>query len=85
MTSIGGVVYKKFTIFEIFVAYLSEFLIFLRVFLVARSYRVLVIKSRVLIMGALVTQETRLKVPCLAVFCDFGYFLGCLFCQKSLA
>ena len=64
VTIIGEMVYKKYMIFEVFEAYLSEFLIFLyKIFLVARSYRVLVIN-----MGALVTLERRLKVPILAVF-----------------
>ena len=69
MTIIGGMVYKKYTIFEVFGAYLSEFLIFLpENFLVARSYQVLVINIKSLIMGALVILKTRLKVPILAVF-----------------
>ena len=57
---------------------------FMKSFLVARSYRVLVINIKSLIMGALVTLETRLKVPILAIFDDFGHFLSCLFRHKPL-
>ena len=43
VNNIGGLVYKKTMIFEVFGEYLSEFLIFAhKVCLVARSYRVLV-------------------------------------------
>ena len=56
MTIIEGVVYKKSMIFEVFREYICEFFIFLREnFLVARSYRVLVIDVKSVIMEALVT------------------------------
>ena len=51
-------------IFEVLGEYLSKFLLFLReIFLVARSYRVLVINIKTLIMSDLFTLETKLKVP----------------------
>ena len=71
MTITGGVMYKKFMIFVcvFFLEYLGDLLTFLReIFLVAGSYLVVVIDIKVLIMGAPVTLETRLKVPILAVF-----------------
>ena len=43
-------------------------------FFVVRSYRVLVIKIKILIIGALGTLETRLKVPILAIFWRFWAF-----------
>ena len=86
MTIIGGVVYKKSMIFKVFGVYLSEFLIFLHeTFLVVRSCRVLVTNIKVLIMGALVTLETRHKVPILGIFDNFGHILSCLFRPKRLA
>ena len=69
MTIIGGVVYKKSMIFKVFGVYLSEYFFFMKSFLVVRSYRVLVINIKILIMGPLVTLGTRLNVPILA---DFG-------------
>ena len=55
---------------------IHDFRVFLRISqwvfdissLIARSYRVLVINIKSLIMGDLVTLETRLKVPIFAVF-----------------
>ena len=63
-------------IFKVFGVYLSELsLIFLHeIFLVVRSYRVLVTKIKSLIMGALLTLETRLKVPILVIFLTIGAF-----------
>ena len=69
VTIIEGVVYKKSMIFEFSCEYLSEYVTFLcKIFLVARSYLVVVINIKTLTMGALVTLETRLKLPILAVF-----------------
>ena len=63
-----------------FGVYLNEFLIFLHeIFLVVRSYRVLDINIKFLIMGALFTLKTRLKDPFLPFFDDFGHFSSCLF------
>ena len=52
VTIIGGVVYKNSMIFKVFGVYLSEFLT----------------NIKILIMGALVTLETRLKILILAIF-----------------
>ena len=41
---------------------------FMKLFLIVRSYQVLVIEINILIMSALVTLETRLKVPIMAIF-----------------
>ena len=47
---------------------------FVKSFLVARSYPFLVININILIIGALGTLETRLKVPILAIFWRFWAF-----------
>ena len=63
-------------IFEVFRAYLREFSIFFReIFMVARSHRVLAADIKSLLISALVSLETRLKVP------NFGHFLTiiCIF------
>ena len=52
----------------------SSWYFFMKSFLVVRSYRVLVINIKVLIMGALGTLETRLKVPILGIFWRFWAF-----------
>ena len=53
-----------------FMRNLCKFLIFLHeIFLIARSYRVIVTTTKSLIIGALVTMERRLKFPILSVFC----------------
>ena len=67
--------------------YIGKFLIFLRetLFFIARCYLVVVININILIMGALMTLETRLKVPILDVFDDFGHFSSCLFWHQPLA
>ena len=44
-------------------------------FLLVRSYRVLVINIKILIIGALGTLETRLKVPIFAIFEVFRAYL----------
>ena len=44
-----------------------------------------VINIKILLMGALVNLETRLKVPILTVFDNFGHFPGFLFWHKHLA
>ena len=59
MTIIGGVVYKKYMIFKVF---------FAKFFSVARSYLVVVIIIKMLIMGALVNLETRFKVRFLKIW-----------------
>ena len=72
-TIIGRVVYKKSTIFEVFWEYLSElWYFFVKSFLVARFYLVIVINIKILIIGALVTLGTRIKSP------DFGHFCATL-------
>ena len=56
-------------IFEVFRAYLREFLIFFHeIFMVARSHQVLAADIKSLFISALVSLETRLKVPILAIF-----------------
>ena len=72
VTIIGGIVYKRSMIFEVFESNLGKFLIFLReIVLVARSCLVVVINIKILIIDALVTLEASLKVPILAVFLRF--------------
>ena len=69
MTITGGVVYKKSMIFKVFGVYLSEFLIFLHeIFFGSKNLTSSFDKYKILIMGALGTLETRLKVPILAIF-----------------
>ena len=51
-----------------FRAYLREFSIFFTEFFSTRSYRVLAVDTKKLIVSALVALETRLKVPILAIF-----------------
>ena len=75
VTIIGGKVYKKSMIFEVFWECLGEFLIFVReIFLVARSYLVCCDNIKSLIKGAPVTLEMRIKFPILAVFWRFWLF-----------
>ena len=75
MTIIGGVVYKKFMIFKVFGVYLSEFLIFLHeIFFGSKILPSSCDNIKILIMGALVTLETRLKVSILAIFDGFCLF-----------
>ena len=52
---------------------------FMKSILVARSYWVLMINIKSLIMVALVTLEMRLKVQILAFFDYLGHFSSCLF------
>ena len=88
VTIIVGMVYKRSIIFEAFWEYLGKFLIFFRkIFFVAKSYLVVVININILIMDALVTLETSLKVPILAVFYDFWHkhlAFTMIFPQKKL-
>ena len=62
---------------------------FIKSLLVVRSYRAFVINMKTLIISALVTLETRLKMTILAVFVtifdDFGHLSSCLFWHKLLA
>ena len=74
VTIIGGMVDKKSIIFEVFWKYRSKFLIFLHVIVLARSYRILVINIKSLIIDGLATLETSLKVPILVVFWQFWAF-----------
>ena len=86
MAIIEGVVYKKFMTFKVFGVYLSEFLIFLHeIFFCSKILPSSCEKHQILIIGALVTLGTRLKVPILAIFDDFGHFSSCLFWHKPLA
>ena len=56
-------------IFEDFRAYLKEFSIFSHeIYMVARSYQILAADIKSLLISALVSLETRLKVPILAIF-----------------
>ena len=75
VTIIGGVLNKKSMIFR-FLEYMSAtfWYFFMKTFLVLRSYRVLVINIKILIMSPLVTLKTRLKVLILAVFWQFWAF-----------
>ena len=62
----------------------SFWYIFMKSFLIASSYRVLVINIKSLIMGPLVILKTRLKVL-IWFFWPFGHFLSCLFWHKPVA
>ena len=58
-------------VFEVFRAYLREFLTFFHeIFMVARSCG----RNKKLLVSALVSLEKRLKVPILAIFDDFWHF-----------
>ena len=60
---------RKFAIFEVFRAYLRDFSIFFHeINIIARSFRVLAADIKSLLVSALVSLETRLKVPILAIF-----------------
>ena len=75
VTIIGGVVYMKSMIFEGFWKYLNDFwYFFTKSFFIARSYPVLVINIKSLIICVLCTVKTRLKVLILAVFWRFWAF-----------
>ena len=70
----------------VFLEYPNKFLKFLHEILFgSKIFRILMIKVNSLIMGALVTLKTRLKVPILDVFDGLGHFLSCLNWQKPLA
>ena len=63
---------RKFVIFEVFRAYLREFSIFFHeIFMVARYHRVLAADIKSLLVSDLVSLETGLKVPILAIFDNF--------------
>ena len=67
MIIIGEVIQTKSMIFEVFENTSEKFrYFFMESFLIARSYRVHLINIKIVIMGALVTLETQLKVPTLA-------------------
>ena len=67
LVSTGGK--QKFTIFEVFRAYVREFSIFFHeIYMVARSYQVVAASIKSLLINALVSLETMLKVPILALF-----------------
>ena len=60
---------RNLAIFEVFRAYLRESRCFFMKFLsIARFYRVLAVQIKSLIISTLVTLETRLKVPILAIY-----------------
>ena len=67
MTIIGGVVYKKAMIFEVFE----------NISAVARSYKVFVINKFDYVCSS--NPGNKACVPVLAVFDDFGNFSSCLF------
>ena len=78
-------VFKKSMIFKVFGVYLSEFVIFLHeIFFGSKTLPSSCDKIKILIKSALVTLGTRLKVPILAIFDDFGHFSSCLFRHKPL-
>ena len=52
--------------------------------MVARSYRVIWADIKSLLISALVSLETGLKVTILAIFEDFWHFSSCPFWHKSL-
>ena len=63
---------KRKLVFVFFRVYFREFSIFFHeIFIVARSYRVLAADIKSLLISALVSLETRLKVPILALFWRF--------------
>ena len=70
---------KNFQFSEVFRAYLREFSIFFHeIYMIARSYQALTADIKSLLINALVSLETRLKVA------DFGHFLT-FFKQSFLA
>ena len=100
MTIIGGEVYKISMIFEVFWEYHGDFSIFLReIFFDSKILSSCCDKHHILIMGALLTLKTRLKVPIVAVFWGFWAFFelfvftqafslghwSCKFCEASMS
>ena len=62
-------------IFEVFRSYIREFSIFFHeIFMVARSHRVPAADIKSLLISALGSLATRLKVPILAIFGQFLTF-----------
>ena len=60
---------RKFAIFEVFRAYLKEFsILFYEIFMVARYHQVLAADIKGMLISALVSLETRLKVMIFAIF-----------------
>ena len=75
MTIIGGVVYKKIMIFKVFGLYLSEFLIFHHeIFFGSKTLPSSSDKHQKFDYSCLVTLDTKLKIPILAVLDDFWTF-----------
>ena len=75
----------QFSIFEVFRSYLSEFSIFFHeICIVASSYRLLAASIKILLISALISLETRLKVQIFAIFDDFWHFSRCSFWYKPL-
>ena len=71
--SIGGK--RKFSICEVFRAYFRDFSIFFHeIFMVAGSHRVLASDIKRLLVNALLSIETRLKVPILVILLQFWHF-----------
>ena len=73
---------RKFAIFEVFRAYLTEFSIFLHEIFIARSYRVLATHIKSLFVSALIGLETRSRFW--PFFVDFCRFWNCPFWHKPL-
>ena len=71
-------------IFEVFENTSEKFrYFFMESSLIARSYRVQLINIKILIMGALVTLETQLKVPILVVFWRYLAFFELFLLAKA--
>ena len=73
-------------IFEVFENTSEKFrYFFMESSLIARSYRVQLINIKILIMGALVTLETQLKVPILVVFWRYLAFFELFLLEKAFS
>ena len=86
VTIIGVMVYKKSKTFEVFLRISPRFFILLmKSFLVARSYVIIAMNIKILIIGSIVTPGNEAQSPFLAVFDNFGHFSSCLYWHKPLA
>ena len=78
LLSTGGK--RIFAIFKVFRACLREFSIFFReIYKVARSYQTFATDIKSLLITALVSMETMLKILIFAIFDDFLHFSICPF------
>ena len=74
---------RKFAIFEVFREYLKEFSIYFLLNLHSSKILSNSCGRHHLLWSGLVSLESRLKVPILAIFDDFWHFSSCPFWEKA--